>query len=470
MTFLADMRRRIAACAAALAAALATAGAAPAQAEPAEAKLGPAIAAWLDPLLKTNNFSGVILVAKGDRILFEQGYGYADIEHRAPNRPDTLFQIASVSKPYTAAAILLLAERGKLDLRAPLGRILPDYPNGAKLSIHHLLTHSSGIPNINDFPEYDAIQQRPHQPAELVEIFKSKPLEFEPGSRFGYSNSNYNLLAFIIEKVSGETYGAFLEREIFGPLKLGSTGHRGSMSRIVPGLAEGYAPEGALGLQRAAYLDWSVKAGNGSLYSDARGILRFVRAAHRGRLLKPASAAASFTPQLPNIGYGWFLSEANGREIHHISGRSPGWTAQVDHYVKDEVSVIVLSNLYISVTTPIARAVGALHFGAPAKPMPPLTPRKLPPGSMAPLLGTYQFGPDYYVPNARIRIVGVNGDLTGEYVGSGYPAFSFIPITDKTFLIRSFWLPAEFTPRQDGQATELRIGEFRGRKVEGEGK
>jgi CubicO group peptidase (beta-lactamase class C family) len=463
LTFLPATRRRIIAGFAALAAAWIS----PARAQLAEAKLEPAIAAYLDPLLKTHNFSGVILVAEGERILFEKGYGHANVEQGVSNTPATLFQVASVSKPFTAAAILLLAEGGKVDLRAPVTRILPDYPNGGKLTLHHLLTHSSGIPNINAFPDFDEIQRRPHRPAELVELFKAKPLEFEPGARYSYSNSNYNLLALIIEKVSGESYGAFLEREIFRPLKLGKTGHRSPMSKIVRSLADGYAPEGTLGLQRAGYVDWSVKTGNGSLYSDAAGILRFVRALHRGELLDPASVSATFTQAFPNIGYGWFITQANGRDVHHINGRSPGWTAQVDHYVKEDVTVIVLSNLYVSVTTPIARAVGALHFGAPVEPLPPLSPHKLPPQTIAALLGTYQFGPDYYLPNARVRIASSEGELVGEYVGSDYPAFSFIPKTDGKFLIRSFWSPAEFASDADGRVTELKIDEFRGRRVEG---
>jgi CubicO group peptidase (beta-lactamase class C family) len=442
----------------------------PAQALPDGAKLEPAVAGYLEPLLKTNNFSGVILVARGDRILFEKAYGYADIEQQVPNRPETLFQVASVSKPFTAAAILILAERGKIDLKAPLTAILPDYPGGEKLTVHHLLTHSSGIPNINDFPEYAELQRRPQGPAELVELFKAKPLLFEPGSEFSYSNSNYNLLALIIEKASGEPYGAFLQREIFSPLMLRGTGHRPPMSRIVRGLADGYAPEGALGLQRADYLDWSTKTGNGSLYSDARGIFRFVRAVHHGKLLKPASITAAFTEQLPNVGYGWFLTKANNRKLHHINGRSPGWTAQVDYYPEEEVTVIVLSNLYISVTTPVARSVAALYFGTPVEPMPQLSAEKPLPQAVAPLLGTYQFGPDYYVPNARIEIVSDNGHIAGRYVGLSYPPFGFVPTGKGKFLVRSFWMPAEFISDETGRVTELKLDRFGGKKVEAEGK
>ncbi|MGI8704912.1 MAG: serine hydrolase domain-containing protein [Sphingomicrobium sp.] len=410
---------------------------------------------YLQPLLKTNNFSGVILVAKGDRIVLQKGYGDASIEHRVPNSPASVFQVASVSKPFTSAAIMLLDEEGKIDLQAPLTAILPRYPNGEKLTIHHLLTHTSGIPNINDFPEYEELQRKPHTPAELAAYFRDKPLEFEPGERYRYSNSNYNLLALLIEEASGLGYGAFLQARIFAPLGLANTGHHGSAAQIVPGIATGYAPAGAIGLERAPYIDWSVKTGNGSLYSDAAGIARFMRAVHKGRLLTPASVAATFAPHTATAGYGWFLSKANGRDIHHINGRSPGFAAQADYYVADDVTVIVLANTYISVTTDIARAVGALVFGTPFEPMPALRPEPLDAARIAALTGAYQFGPDYYVPDALIMVRAQDGHL--EAMVGDYGPYPFVQISPTRFLIRSFWVPAEFTLGTDGRATGLSI-------------
>jgi CubicO group peptidase (beta-lactamase class C family) len=461
MTRICRLLQRVSLCAAALIAIPAT----PARAEIGAAQLEPAVAAYLDPLIRTNNFSGVILAAKGDRILFAKGYGYADAEQRVPNDTETMFQIASVSKPFTSAAIMRLAERGKLDLRAPISRLLPDYPNGDKLTVHHLLTHGSGIPNINFFPEYADLQLRPQTPASLVDTFKARPLEFEPGSRYSYSNSNYNLLALIIEKASGQPYGAFLKHEIFGPLGLPRIGHRAPMTRIVEGLADGYAPEGALGLQRADYLDWSAKTGNGSLYADARSLLRFIRAVNRGQLLQPASVAATFTPHFANIGYGWFLTEANGRRLHHSNGRSPGWAAQVDHYVEEDVTIVVLANLYAPVATPIARAMGALYFGEAVKPLPSLSPQAMSPERLTPLLGTYQFGPDYFLPNAKVRITSARGELMGEYVGHDYPAFYFVPTVDGQFLNRSFWMASTFRHDATGRAVELRLEDFFGKRI-----
>lgn len=428
----------------------------------APAGLETAIDRYLQPLLATNNFSGVILISSRGRTLFEKGYGYASIEHQVPNAPQSVFQIASVSKPFTAAAIMRLAEQGKLDLKAPLSTALPGYPNGDKLTIHHLLTHMSGIPNINDFPEYETIQRSPHKPAELVAYFRDKPLEFEPGAKYSYSNSNYNLLALIIETVSGSSYGEFLDKEIIVPLGLERTGHKGSQAQVITGAATGYSPAGSIGLERAPFLDWSVKTGNGSLYSDAHGVARFMRAVHQGKLLSAASLKQTFTRHAPNVGYGWFLTEANGREIHHANGRSPGFAVQADHYVAEDVTIVVLANSYISVTTDIARAVGAILFGTPVKPMPALSPQPLSANAAKALVGAYQFGPDYYVPNALITIRNNGGHL--EAMIGEYGPYPFVQITPTRFLIRSFWVPAEFTIGPNGRAAELAIDGRKGRR------
>lgn len=205
-----------------------------------------------------------------------------------------------------------------------------------------------------------------------------------------------------------------------------------------------------------------MKTGNGSLYSDAAGVARFLRGVHGGELLAPQSLTETFTPHTPNVGYGWFLTKANGREIHHANGRSPGFAAQADYYVKDGVSVVVLANTYVSVTTDIARAVGALYFGETVKPMPALTPDRLVKSRAAALVGDYQFGPDYYVPNALMSVRERNGYLetmVGDYI------FPLIQISPSRFLMRSFWIPADFTIGPDGKAIELIIDGRKGVRV-----
>jgi hypothetical protein len=166
---------------------------------------------------------------------------------------------------------------------------------------------------------------------------------------------------------------------------------------------------------------------------------------------------------MPNVGYGWFIAKANGRDIHHINGRSPGWAAQADYYVDDDVTVVVLANSYISVTTQIARAVGAIYFQAPVQPMPALKPDPLNGRQAAALIGGYQFGPDYYVPNALITIRSNGGHLEAAIGEHG--SYPLVQISPTRFLIRSFWVPAEFTIGPDGRATEFTIDGRKGVRV-----
>jgi CubicO group peptidase (beta-lactamase class C family) len=418
--------------------------------------------AYVAPLVRTNNFSGVVLVDRGGDTVLARSYGAASLEYGIDNAVDTRFQIASLSKPFTSAAILRLVDQGKLDLQAPLAAVLPDYPGGDRLTLHHLLSHRSGIPNINDFPEYETMQATPHTTAELVAVFRDRPLEMAPGADYSYSNSNYNLLAHVVERVSGTPYGDFLEREFLAPLVLRDTGHHGRMTDVVPRLATGYAPRGAQALERAAYVDWSNKTGNGSLYSTANDLVTFTRAVHRD-LLAPASRDRLFEPHSENAGYGWFLSEANGRAVHHVNGRSPGWAAQLDHYVADDVTVVVLSNIYSSVTTPIARAVGAMVFDAPVTPLTAVRSEPLSAGEIGALTGTYRFGPDYYVPDSAITIVERDGRIEAEY-STGYTPSGYIPVSATEFIVRPFWSSAKFVLGDDGRATALVIDGFTGHR------
>jgi len=240
---------------------------------------------YLAPYVKGNNFLGAVLIAKGDHVLVSSAYGESSYELHAANSPSTRFHIASVSKPFTAAAILILEQRGMLHVSDPVSRFLPDFPNGHKITLQNLLTHTSGIPNVNNLPEYQSASRFPQTPASLVELFKSKPPNFEPGTKYEYSNSNYNLLAFVIEQVSHKSYGAFLRESIFDPLGLENTGHDGNASDVITNAATGYQPRGVADLERSPYIDWSAKTGNGSLYSTTSDLLKFVRAYGEGRLL-----------------------------------------------------------------------------------------------------------------------------------------------------------------------------------------
>src|SRR5262245_40890765 len=173
--------------------------------------------AYLKPYQSLSAFSGQVLMARGGRILLSKAYGMANYELEVANTTDTKIHIASLSKTFTAASILLLQQRGSLSVQEPLAKYLPDYPHGTEITIHHLLTHTSGIPDINGMPAYDTVSRYPQTPASLIAVFRDKPLMGAPGSRYRYSNSNYNLLAFIIEKESGDSYGEFVRKNLLEP-------------------------------------------------------------------------------------------------------------------------------------------------------------------------------------------------------------------------------------------------------------
>ncbi len=164
-------------------------------------------------------FMGSVLVAKGDQMIFSKSYGFANVEWQVPNSPESKFRLGSVTKQFTAACILMLEERGKLKIDDSIKKYMPDAPaTWDKITFFHLLTHTSGIPSFTGFPDYASTEALATTPEKLVARFRDKPLEFQPGEKWNYSNSGYVLLGYLIEKISGEPYSQFVQENIFTPL------------------------------------------------------------------------------------------------------------------------------------------------------------------------------------------------------------------------------------------------------------
>lgn len=181
--------------------------------------------AYLQAHYETSRFMGAAIVVQDGEIVFANSYGMANLEHQVPNAVSTKFRIGSITKQFTAAAILQLQDRGLLDVQAPVATYLPDYPNGDRITIHHLLTHTAGIPNLTSFPDYLEWMKQSTTLDNLVARFQDLPLEFEPGEQFRYSNSGYTLLTQIIEQISGKSYADYLQTQLFAPLGLENTGY-----------------------------------------------------------------------------------------------------------------------------------------------------------------------------------------------------------------------------------------------------
>ena len=193
-----------------------------------------------DRRVERDSFSGTVLIARAGQVVFCKGYGMANLELDVPCKPDTKFRLGSITKQFTAMAILILQERGKLNVADHIKKYMPDVPNAwNEITIHQLLTHTSGIPNCTSFPDFLKTLPNRVTLTELIARFKDKPLEFKPGEKFNYSNSGYILLGQIIESVSGKSYASFLKEAIFDPLQMNDSGYDNA-AQILKHRASGY--------------------------------------------------------------------------------------------------------------------------------------------------------------------------------------------------------------------------------------
>jgi CubicO group peptidase (beta-lactamase class C family) len=435
------------------------------QGEPSENELRDRIGAYLAPFIDSGNFTGALLISRHGKVLLREAYGLANYELGVPNSPRMRFHIASVSKAFTAAAILQLQEKGRLTLSDPVSRFLPDFPEGDKIRIEHLLTHTSGIRDINDLADYDDFARSPHSLPELVAKFAGLPLQFQPGAKYSYSNSNYNLLALILEKATGESYPDYLRRHIFGPAGMEESGHDGDATTLIPLAAAGYEPAGEKGYENAPYIDWSTKTGNGSLYSTVDDLSRFDRALNREVVLKKATCQAYFVEGEGNR-YGWYIGRRLGHRVMSAKGRSPGFTAELDRFPDDDLTIILLSNSYSTVLQdPIAEALAAIVFGQ--RPVPPSMHRvDVPPSVLASYAGEYQYGPDYFAPDAKFELSVEPGYLLLRLGDSRTP---LVPLQPTEFLDRKFFGRVVMEKDSSGAVIGLKVRygtrEFRAQKL-----
>jgi CubicO group peptidase (beta-lactamase class C family) len=393
--------------------------------------------AYVRPYLDMKAFSGSILIARQGKVVLKEGYGMANYELTVPNTPRTKFHLASISKSFTAAAILILEERGLLRVDDPMTKHIPDYPGGEKITLHHLLIHTSGIPNINNFPEYGNWSRFPQTPASLIQKFKNHPLRFSPGTRYDYSNSNYNVLAAIIEKVSGRSYGEFLKENIFDPLGMGDTAHDGDAAALIENVASGYTPAGYDGFEKTPYLDWTVKTGNGSIYSTVEDLYKWDRALYGDQILSRAALAKALTPHVDDsVGYGWFISRRLNRHCIRMSGRSPGFQGEIHRYVDDGTCVIVLSNNYSGAASFMINDIAAMAFGEPYETLAAKKDLEIDPKVIESYLGFYQGGEDFFVANASLTLEKREGRLVMRWSMGGLSWL--VPVSESRFYDRTF--------------------------------
>lgn len=298
----------------------------------------------VDSFTASKSFMGSVLVARDGKTLLNKGYGYANLEWNMPNSPTTRFRLASLTKQFTAASILLLQERGKLNVEDPIRKYLPDAPPAwDKITIYNLLTHTSGIPSYTFFPDQASLETQPITSMQLVARFWNKPLDFQPGERFFYSNSGYAVLGYLIERLTGQSYGDFVAQNIFKPLGMTRSSY-GSSSAVLSERASGYI-SGPGGPLNAKFTDLSMSYAAGGLYSTTEDLLLWEQALFSGKLLSPASLQAMTKPFKEGYAFGLVINREAGHKIIEHNGSVEGFNNQMTYYPEDKVVVIVLGNL-----------------------------------------------------------------------------------------------------------------------------
>lgn len=342
----------------------------------ADEALAKKIDAVMSEIYKPGQPGAAVIVRKNGETVFRKGYGLADLELGVPVEPDMVFRLGSVTKQFTAVSILLLAQEGKLGLQDEITKLLPDYPTqGRKITVEHLLTHTSGIQSYTDLAEWLPLWRKDFTLKELIDLFKDKPMQFEPGESWAYNNSGYILLGAIIEKVSGKTYEGFIEANIFKPLGMKQS-YYGSAERVIPRRISGYQT-GKGGFVNAPYLSMTQPYAAGSLLSTVDDLALWSDAVFSGRLVRKEWLDKAFTPyRLKNgessgYGYGWFIADFSGRRSIEHGGGINGFTSYAMTFPEDGLFLSILTNSAIEGRAPEPRAVKiarlALGLGEPER-------------------------------------------------------------------------------------------------------
>jgi len=321
----------------------------------------------IDNLLKNyvefNQFNGSVLVAEDGDIIHKKGYGYANFEWDIKNTSDTKFRLASVTKQFTAMLIMLEVQDKRIDLIKPITEYIPNYPKktGDLITVHHLLTHTAGIPNYTSFPNFFKEKSRNfYSPQKLMEEFWNMELEFNVGSKYSYSNSGYHLLGVILENVTGKTYDTLLKERIFEPLEMQNSGYD-LTKPLLKKRAYAYQKSGNT-IVNADYIDMSIPYSAGSIYSTVEDLYKWDQSLYNHDLLSEELTEKMFTPLLSNYAYGWIVTDnktESGEKYKVIShsGGVNGFSTRIMRYVTQNDLIVVLDNTSGGKNTEIVRNI-----------------------------------------------------------------------------------------------------------------
>jgi CubicO group peptidase (beta-lactamase class C family) len=318
----------------------------------------------LEAKFKSNGPGTVFLATKRGKIIYNKAFGLSNLELQVPMQTDNVFEIGSMTKQFTAVSILMLMEEGKLNLEDSITKFIPDYPtHGHRITIHHLLTHTSGIKSFTSVKGLNAIAQNEMEPMEVIDFFKDEPMDFAPGAEFKYNNSGYVLLGYIIEKASEMSYEDFVEQRIFKRLGMSSSRYA-SHSEVVPKRASGYHKKEDY--INARHISFSIPYASGSLMSTVADMFTWEEAIKNHVLLNKETTQLAFTNYTLNngdpihYGYGWHVKEMEDMFSYEHGGSIFGFKSMGVYLPQEDIYVIGLSNCDCNSPTEVTREIAKM--------------------------------------------------------------------------------------------------------------
>ena len=402
-----------------------------------------------------NDFHGAVLLARDGKPLVAKGYGYANIEWQIPNTPDTKFRIGSITKQFTSMLIMQLRDAGKVKTEDSVCVYITPCPDAWKpVTIHHLLTHTSGIPSYTGLPAWREINMVPKTTEQMIALFRDLPLQWVPGEKYAYNNSGYFLLGVVIEKVTGKKYEEALEAMILDPLGMDDTGYDWP-GTILPKRASGYQGRGPA-LANAPPLDMQQPYAAGSMYSTVGDLLKWDQALYTDALIPASAKTLMWTPFKDGYAYGWGIRDASPatfgyRQIAH-SGGINGFSSMIIRVPEIHVTAIVLGNNAAAPAAPIARDLLAIYFGAPYDIPAPKTIIPLDPKVFDQYVGRYQLGPNFVMTVSREG----NRFITQA---TGQKPIEIFPLSETTFFPKQIEAEITFVKSADGTVTGLMLAQ-----------
>lgn len=314
-------------------------------------------------LRDTNGPGGVFMITKDGKPLYRKAFGKANLELNVAMSPEYVFQLGSITKQFTAIAILMLEEQGKLNVMSPISKYVADYPQGDNITIHHLLTHTSGIKDFTKMKSLKDIAQKEMTPKMMVDFFKHEPIDFAPGEKFDYNNSGYVLLGHIIEVVAGMSYEDFIKKYIFEKVGMKQS-YYASERQIIPGRVYGYQKK-ENGYVNKTHISFSVPFASGSLMATAGDMLQWQNALNHNVLLRAENLKKAFTKYKLNngneitYGYGWHIKDLNGVPTREHGGSIFGFKTMGVYVPSEDVYVLGFSNCDCHSPTQITKDIAS---------------------------------------------------------------------------------------------------------------